>query len=306
MRKKYLQTGLLALFLAGVITFGAIVDENTQSVSAMGEQVQEEQPPEEEPEETDTPPAEYYWDDLDAMAPALEEIQEKHEYLPVRIVGESINGMKDGEIPTLGTFYRSEAPLIAIDPGHLGYTWEGWFNTGAVSVYGTVEYEFTMAVAEVLKEELISRGYDVYMVRTTNEKKEYPYHIGHRSYAINNMGCDAVVAIHWDSFAQESANGWHAIYKGDKESDSYLLAKSIADAYEDALDGAIRKYCDPMARDDLWMLNVVKMPAMFLECGYSSNQKDATWLEKEENHLVIAEAIANGLDVYFETKSDDE
>lgn len=308
MRKKYLQAGLLVLILGAVIYFGWAVDKNTQSVPVMGEETQEQtgtegQEVEELPE---TPPAEYYWDDLDVMTPHLESGEEMQEYLPVKVVGDKITGLKSDEIPTLGTFYRSKAPLIAIDPGHLGETYEGYYNTGAVSVFGTVEFEFTMAVANVLKDELISRGYDVYMVRTTNKQKEYPYHIGHRSWAINSMGCDAVVALHWDSYAQESANGWHAIYKGDKESDSYLLAKSISDAYEDALDGAIRKYCEPVSRDDLWMLNVVQMPAMFLECGFSSNYSDATWLEDEDNHLVIAKAIADGLDAYFEEKSDDE
>lgn len=210
------------------------------------------------------------------------------------------------EEPVIGAVFRAERPyLVGVDPGHLGYTAQGYFNPGAVSVYGTPEYEWTMKIGKLLAEELTARGYDVYLLRNTNDRKEYPYTNGHRAQAANDMECDILVAIHWDSHGEERHSGYHAIYKGDKDSAAYRLAKAVSDAYGETVNGMIAKRTDPMARTDLWELNDAKMPAMILECGFSSNRRDATWLENEENHAAIAQAIADGLDCYFAGEEED-
>lgn len=204
------------------------------------------------------------------------------------------------EEPVMGAVFPADKPyLVGVDPGHLGYTAQGYFNPGAVSVYGTPEYEWTMKIGKLLTEELTARGYDVYLLRNTNDRQEYPYTSGHRAEAANDMECDILVAIHWDSHVEERHSGYHAIYRGDKNSAAYRLAKAVSDAYFETVNGVIAKRTDPVDRTDLWELNDAQMPAMILECGFSSNRQDATWLENEENHAVIAQAIADGIDRYF-------
>ncbi len=308
MKKKCLQAAGVVLFLGFVLGLGWAIGKNTQtSVPVMGDSLQESSSGQasEESEEPSTPSEDYYWDDLDMLEPEFEVNEELDDHMTVRLLG-ALERPADGEAPELGAYYNVNSTLIGIDPGHLGYTGEKYKNVGAVSVFDTPEYEWSLQVGYALQEELNQRGYDVYMVRTTNVQKEYPYNNGHRALAMNSMECDLVVSIHWDSFSDAAVNGWHAIYKGDKESDNYLLAKAVSDAYEEALNGDIRKYSDPRNREDLWLLNVVEMPAVLLECGYSSNEKDATWLEDEENHSVIATAIADGIDHYFEMKDTNE
>ena len=202
--------------------------------------------------------------------------------------------------PVIGEMYAHTEPyLIGIDPGHLGYLQNGWRNTGAQSVLtGNIEYKWALEVGTALKEELLSRGYDVYMIRDTNELSEYPYNAGERAIAANEMKCDIVIAIHWDSYADGSANGYHVLYKGNRKSDNYLLAKTVSDAYKDAIKGAV-KAKDPVERDDLWMLNLVEMPMIFIEYGFSSNISDATFIEDPDNHPIMAEGVANGVDAYF-------
>lgn len=204
-------------------------------------------------------------------------------------------------VPVMGAVYRAAVPpLVGIDPGHLGYTSEKYFNTGAVSVNGTVEYEWTLEIAVLLNEELTARGYDTYLLRTTNEQKEFPYNNGQRAKAANSMNCDILVAIHWDSTENEEINGYHTIYRGNKTTASYRLAQAVSDSYGEAVEGMISKFVDPMSRKDLWELNEVAMPAIILECGYSSNWQDASWLEDPDNHSVIVKGIADGIDNYFE------
>jgi len=207
-------------------------------------------------------------------------------------------------IQIMGTVYEAgDPPLVGIDPGHLGYTVEKYKNTGAVSVHsGMVEHEWSLKVARVLKEMLLERGYDVYMVRDTDDWKEFPYNNGDRTLAANAVGCDILVAIHWDSFDQAEVDGYHTIYKGSKKTPNYRLAKAVSDAYGKAIDGAISKYANPVGRDDLWQLNVATMPAIIVECGFSSNPSDAAWLENEANYEIIAEGIAEGIDDYFDSE----
>lgn len=202
----------------------------------------------------------------------------------------------------IGTVYEAgDPPLVGIDPGHLGYTVEKYKNTGAVSVCsGMVEHEWTLKVARVLKDMLLERGYDVYMVRDTDEWKEFPYNNGERTLAANAVECDILVAIHWDSFDQSDVDGYHTIYKGGTKTPNYRLAKAVSDSYGEAIDGAISKYANPISRNDLWQLNTATMPAIIIECGFASNPSDAAWLENEDNYEIIAEGIADGIDDYFD------
>lgn len=204
-------------------------------------------------------------------------------------------------VPVMGELYSAETPkLVGIDPGHMGYTAEKYFNTGAESVYGTIEYQWTLEISKLLSEELAERGYDVYLLRTTNELKEYPYNNGQRARAANAMGCDILVAIHWDSSVDEETRGYHTIYKGKKTTADYRLAKAVSDSYGEAVAGAIEKFSNPISRSNLWELNVAEMPCIIVECGYSSNREEATWLEDKQNYETIVRGIADGIDAYFE------
>lgn len=221
------------------------------------------------------------------------------------VVFPELNEVSEGSEPIIqiiGTVYEAgDPPLVGIDPGHLGYTVEGYKNTGAVSVAtGMVEHEWSLKVAKILKEMLLERGYDVYMVRDTDEWKEFPYTNGDRTMAANAVECDILVAIHWDGFDKPEPNGYHTIYKGSSKTPNYRLAKAVSDAYGEAVSGAISRYSKPVGRDDLWQLNVATMPAIIVECGFCSNPSDAAWLENEENYATIAEGIAEGIDNYFD------
>lgn len=200
----------------------------------------------------------------------------------------------------MGALYSGQnRPLVAVDAGHLGYTSERYKNTGAQSVLGTIEHEWSLEVAWVLKDELVSRGYDVYMVRDTDDWKEFPYNNAERTEAVNALECDILVAIHWDSFDQSQVDGYHTIYKGNGKSPNYRLAKAVSDAYGKAINGGVSKFSEPVGRDDLWQLNVATMPAIILECGFSSNESDARYLEDPANHILMADGIADGIDAYF-------
>lgn len=194
--------------------------------------------------------------------------------------------------------------LVGIDPGHLGRTAQGYVNTGAVSINGITEYEFALEVGFLLKEELISRGYDVFMVRESNDRKGYKLTPGDRAIVANEAGCDIVVALHWDSNNDPAHHGYHTIYRDNRQSQSYRLALAISDAYGLAVEGYITKLRRPMKRTDLWQLNWAAQPMTFVELGYASHEGDALWLTDSANHPIMVEGIANGIDNYFAAEAE--
>ena len=305
MRKRILQTVVVASVLSVITVVGSVQTAIAQEEIRMAAvRAAEEQEARERAAEA--------WEELEESCPELhlgcassvEDVIAMGTLIeiPTPPVEEVVDEQETGQIlpQQVGTVYQAGArPLVCVDAGHLGYTVEGYRNTGAVSVLGMVEQDWSLEVARVLRDELVARGYDVYMVRDTGELSEYPYNLGERTTFTNEMKCDICVAIHWDSFAKEEVDGYHTIYKGDKKSPNYRLAKAVSDSYGEALNGAISRYSSPQSRDDLWQLNWAEMPMIIVECGFSSNLSDATWLENEDNYLTIAQGIANGIDAYY-------
>ena len=253
MHKRILRA-LAAVLLMGVLSISANVDAamKQEAIRIAEERAAQEQLARER--------AALAWESLVADFPEIHigctstvddlfEMSSQVEFPPITEVGEESEPI----IQIIGTVYEAgDPPLVGIDPGHLGYTVEKYKNTGAVSVNGMVEHEWSLKVARVLKEMLLERGYDVYMVRDTDNWKEFPYNNGERTLAANAVECDILVAIHWDSFDQADVDGYHTIYKGSTKTPNYRLAKAVSDAYGKAIDGAISKYANPVGRDDLW------------------------------------------------------
>ncbi len=236
------------------------------------------------------------------LAPLLEELLEEDITLNVGTLYSPKDWLAGEWEPVIGDDGEVQEPfLVCVDAGHLGgYAGKPtWKNTGAQSVSGEIEHAWSIKVAYALRDELLARGYEVYMVRDTDDWSEFPYDLDERTAFINEMECDITVAIHWDSMGQSSVNGYHTIYMGTQDSPNYRLAKEVSDAYGEALKGAIKKYTDPMNRDDLLQMRRADMPITIVECGFSSNPSDSAWLENENNFAVIAQGIANGVDNYF-------
>lgn len=288
MMKKSVQIGILTGFLVVLCLCGFIGNAaraNGKDVEA-GKNLEEKEELPPTPSEMDLEPENSVTAEIDS------------ELLPER---PTVAVDKEA---ALGEVYAADRPyLIGIDPGHLGYGYTSkgkrYFNTGAVSAWsGKVEYEFSLELARSLKEELVSRGYDVYLVRNTNVQEDFPYDYGQRSEAINQMECDIMVGIHWDSFDDSSVGGYHVIYQAEN-TDSYELASCVSTDYGRVVKGTIKRRSEPVGRSDLWELNAVTMPGIFIECGFASKPSEAKWLEDSDNQELMAQGIADGIDAYF-------
>ncbi|MGF7143579.1 N-acetylmuramoyl-L-alanine amidase [Anaerotaenia torta] len=210
--------------------------------------------------------------------------------------------------------------MIAIDAGHQGKgnskkepvgpgakTKKAKVTSGTQGVATKVpEYKLTLVIALKVKEELINRGYDVFMIRETHDvdisNKE-------RADMANESGADLFIRIHADGSENSSVSGTSTLYPSKDNpyvshlsEDSYALSKAIVDSMCKLTKAKNR---GAIARDDLSGINWCTIPVSVIEMGYMSNKKEDTLMQEEEYQDKLVQGICNGIDAYYEGKNRD-
>ena len=198
---------------------------------------------------------------------------------------------------------------VVIDAGHQCKVPSSTVTVGATGkTTGQIEYELNLQVALRLRNELVSRGYSVVMVRETNNVNISNTDRARLANAYAAVYDEVIlVSIHADSADESSATGAHVIYtKKDnvnaiadvKFEESRTLARLIRTAYLENCEG-IGKDRKNTARDDLAVINGSAVPTVLLEMGFLSNPDEDILMATDEFRANAANGIANGIDAYF-------
>lgn len=193
----------------------------------------------------------------------------------------------------------SRGQKIIIDAGH------GGFDGGAVSG-SLMEKDFNLAIAAELRDILSQKGYCILMTREsdtalsdgsgTSAKKQDM----RKRRAIMEENPDAIfLSIHMNKFEDSVCKGAQVFY-GAQNPRSEELAVAIQDSIKKELQPDNHRLAK-QAGKSIYLLRTAAIPAVIVECGFLSNPQDADHLSQPEYRAKMANAIADGLELFLKS-----
>lgn len=172
-------------------------------------------------------------------------------------------------------------------------------GTSGVST-GTPEYQLTLDVSLKLREELEERGYQVMMIRESND---VDISNAERAEVANDLAADAFIRVHANGSTDSSVSGMMTIcqtpdnpYNGDMYEESRKLAESVLDCAVAATGARKERVWET---DTMSGINWAQVPTTIVEMGYMTNPEEDEKMAGEEYQQQIAAGIADGIDRYF-------
>jgi N-acetylmuramoyl-L-alanine amidase len=195
-------------------------------------------------------------------------------------------------IPFIDTNFKSLEKVIVIDAGH------GGSDPGTIGFSGNYEKDINLDISKKLKEELKSNGYKVILTRDSDEYVDNLL----RAKLTNKKRARVFISIHGNAMENNnSINGIQVLYYPNREStigdlNNNELARIIMGSL---INGTGAKDKGIVEREDLIVLNQTKMPAIIIECGFLSNEKEEQLLLTDDYQNKVVDSISMGLEEYF-------
>lgn len=169
-------------------------------------------------------------------------------------------------------------------------------SSGMEFADGTAEAKVTLQMALVLKDKLLARGYDVLMIRETDDVQLDNVA---RTVLANNLA-DCHIALHWDSTTSDKG----AFYMSVPNVESYRKMEPVASNWQKhhklgdslimGLKGAgVKIFSDGTMGMDLTQTSYSTIASVDIELGDKVSDHSAQALDK------LGDGLADGIDIFF-------
>lgn len=186
--------------------------------------------------------------------------------------------------------------LVGIDAGHGGAV-----NGARARGCNIVEKDLNLAVAKAIVAQANVHGLSCALIRQTDETLSFRQ----RAERARHIGCDYMVACHFDSFQRQSAHGMGCYYaRGDSVSRNiggWVLNHAPLTLRSARL---VCAHDDPTRKDDDWLERpeaVVEgygVPTLLIEFAFISNRKDLEFVVSPRGMDMMAWSAVMGLHRY--------
>ena len=175
-------------------------------------------------------------------------------------------------------------PKIFIDAGH------GGKDPGAVNgdIY---EKDIALQIALKLNTALKNNGFETAMSRST----DVFIPLTERAQKANNFNADIFISLHLNSSTNSNAEGIEFLVYENKGVNNKLASNIQNELIK--IKGIVNRGIKE--RKDLAVLNSTRMPAILIEVGFISNNRELTLLRNDIYQNQIVQAINNGICNFF-------
>ena len=200
---------------------------------------------------------------------------------------------------------------VVLDAGH------GGIDGGAESFGGVCEKDINLSIAKKLKQQLEKEGVAVIMTRTTDEglyerdahgaiRTLKTYDMRKRREIIDDAGADLAVSIHLNSFTEDtSVRGAQVFYpeygRGNSVQESKKAAAGIQKDLNEYINGENQR--SELAKSDVILMRDVVCPTIIVECGFLSNEDEASMLRKKSYQEKIVKVLKKSICSYLGEKT---
>jgi N-acetylmuramoyl-L-alanine amidase len=195
------------------------------------------------------------------------------------------------------------AAKIVVDAGH------GGTDPGAVGINGLQEKTVNLDIAQKLKNQLASKGYDVVMTRSTDVFVP----LADRVEFTDKQDADLFVSIHANSYTSSSARGSMVLYYDNANPNPQYpaseqmkaltkMSKSLAQKVLDSILDKVGTIDKGLLPSSAYVVRMGSIPSILVETAFLSNSKDADLLANPDNRTLFASAIEMGIEAYLPPK----